>query len=361
MTNLLKPVNPQPGKPLYIAARDHLRDAVDQGVFAPGEQMPSTKELSELMNVSLVTAHRALQELVNCGVLQRSQGKGTFVHQAYLEGRRTVGDCRMALVFPSEASLADFQYCQMLEGIRQAASMHNVDLVFLRFDEDVRKECNAFLYVNPLPDELESIAGRRKLPTLVLGARGQSAGLPSLSVDNIHLGRQATTHLVSQGHTRIAYIGNGEGISNSLDRWTGFLDGLSEKRLTPKPQWIIKNSSWRLSDREKADLQRQMSSSSRPTGVFAAGYYFALDVYAVAAAAGLQIGKDVSVIGVDDPPSAAFLAPPMTTLRQPLIQLGYDAIVSLVERTRNNGDAPVESRQMRAELIVRQSTSALLS
>src|SRR5258705_721562 len=120
VTKELKPVQPQPGKPLYLAAKDRIREAIDAGAFNPGEQMPSTKDLSDQLEISLVTAHRALQELVNAGVLQRSQGKGTFVHQAYLDGTRTVSECRVDLVLQAEASLEDVYHSQVLEGVRHA-------------------------------------------------------------------------------------------------------------------------------------------------------------------------------------------------------------------------------------------------
>src|SRR5690349_13170000 len=118
---VLKAVAAQPGKPLYMVVRDAVREAIDAGVFSPGEQMPSTKELSEQMAVSLVTAHRALQELVTAGVLQRSQGRGTFVHDRYFEKRGMMVDCRLGLIFNREASIADFYHGQILEGVRQAA------------------------------------------------------------------------------------------------------------------------------------------------------------------------------------------------------------------------------------------------
>src|SRR6476661_3719917 len=105
VTKELKPVQPQPGKPLYLAAKDRIREAIDAGAFHPGEQMPSTKDLSDQLEISLVTAHRALQELVNAGVLQRSQGKGTFVHQRYLERKRSMSEARVGLVFHRESSL----------------------------------------------------------------------------------------------------------------------------------------------------------------------------------------------------------------------------------------------------------------
>src|SRR5881227_3198078 len=158
----LAAVRPQTGRPLYLMARDAVREAIDAGLFAPGEQMPSTKELSQQLSVSLVTAHRALQELVSSGILQRSQGKGTFVHQRYFDRKNTISDTRLGLVFHAEASLADYYHSQVLEGIRQAAQHLSVDLILLRFGEDVRNECNGYLFVNPLPEELDSISSEAK-------------------------------------------------------------------------------------------------------------------------------------------------------------------------------------------------------
>jgi len=101
-------VSPQPGRPLYQTVKDAICAAIDAGVFLPGEQMPNTKLLSEQLGVSLVTAHRAMQEMVLSGVLQRSQGRGTFVHERFVERRRIAAALRVGIVFHPEASLADF-------------------------------------------------------------------------------------------------------------------------------------------------------------------------------------------------------------------------------------------------------------
>src|SRR5258706_1209937 len=357
VTKDLKPVQPQPGKPLYLAAKDRIREAIDAGAFTPGEQMPSTKDLSDQLEISLVTAHRALQELVSAGVLQRSQGKGTFVHQAYLDGRRTISDCRIGLVIHTNASLADFYHAQVLEGVRQAAHSLHVDLVLLRFDEDIRKECNGFLYVNPLSAELEALgsAARRRSPVLVLGARADSPVVASIDVDNVQLARQAVAPLAGHGHTNIGYVGGPDELSQYHDRWQGLGDALVERRLPNKPQGVLKGSSWRLDERERTELIRLLSGANRPTAIFAAGYCFALDVYAAAQTIGLKIGETLSVIGVDDPHSAAYLAPPLTTMRQPLIELGHSAVTALVERIRHDS-GPVENRLLQAELVIRSSS-----
>src|SRR5205807_10567707 len=108
----------RPGQPRYQTVKQTVREAIGSGIFRPGQRMPSTKELSQALSVSLVTAHRGLQELVVAGVRQRTLGKGTFVHDRYSRDR-VISECRLGVVFNNEASLADFYHGQILEGVRQ--------------------------------------------------------------------------------------------------------------------------------------------------------------------------------------------------------------------------------------------------
>lgn len=361
MAKGLKAVEPQPGRPLYLTARDAVREAIDAGVFVPGEQMPSTKQLSEQLSVSLVTAHRALQELVGSGVLQRSQGKGTFVHSRYLERKNTIGDTRVGLVFHQESSLADYYHGQILEGVRQAAQHLNVDLILLRFGEDLRNECNGYLYVNPLHTEMQQIAANSKTgqPILAVGAKPGGLRVSSIDVDNVDLAKQAVGHLVTQGHKSIGYVGGADQLSNSIDRWKGFEDACGERGIKLNPKHILKGVSWRLDEKERVALIRALSGSDRPTAIFAAGYYFALDLYGAAATVGLRVPDDLALVGVDDPPSAAHLSPPMTTLRQPLVQLGHAAVTTLYEQIQKKPAGEQVSRTLWAELVVRKSSVSL--
>lgn len=357
----LRQVVSQAGRPLYLTVRDTVRAAIDAGVFQPGQQMPSTKELSEQMAVSLVTTHRALQELVASGVLRRAQGKGTFVHQRYADKTRSVSTCRVGLVFHREASLADYYHSQVMEGVRQAANQLAVDLMLLRFGEDVRNECNGYLLLNPLPADLEALSEEgRKQPSFVVGARPRSRRICSIDVDNVDLARQAVMHLTGLGHKNITYVGGADDISNSSDRWTGFSQVIRERALPLREPHVIKGESWRLTERERMSLIRVLSSPHRPTAIFAAGYYFALDVYAAASTVGLKVPEQLSIVGVDDPPSAAHLSPPLTTMRQPLVQLGHAAVTALVDQIQRTPapDDLMVSRTLWAELVIRRSSAS---
>jgi GntR family transcriptional regulator, arabinose operon transcriptional repressor len=366
-TVALKPIHPEPGRPLYVCVKEAVREAIDQRVYAVGERLPSTKALAEQLGVSLVTVHRALQELVGQGVLRRGQGRGTFVHEAYLDRAAVTEGLRFGLVFHGECSLADAYHGQVLEGVRRGAAEAGGDLVRLRFGEDWRNECHGYLYVNPFLDQLSKpprFAGFRpdeasiaKLPPIVVvGASWERPGIQTIDTDNLDISRQAVAHLASLGHRRIAYLGGDDRISNSGDRFRGFRAAIAERRLDNDPDLLVAARGWKL-DRTEADrLIALFRSADRPTAVFAGGFTLALDTYEAARAAGLRIPEDLSVVGVDDARTASYLTPPLTALRQPLIDMGATAVRRLVELLRDP-TRTASHTLLRAQLIVRGSTS----
>lgn len=381
MTRLaeFKPVAPEPGRPLYHAVRQAIRHAIDTGQFKPGEQLPSTKDLSRKIDVSLVTVHRALQELVASGVLRRGQGRGTFVHEGYHQRAKAAREhLRAGLVFHDECSLSDFYHGHVLEGVRRGALAEHTDLVILRFGEDWRRECQGFIYVNPMREQLESlpwfegtgakgrarsgssgtgVAGKRP-PVVVVGASFDLDHVHSIDCDNADLAVQAVEHLAGLGHRRIAYVGGSSEVCNNVDRWLGFRRAMAGLGLTVDDRLVLRTPGWRLAADDRAALAAMLRGPGAPTAVFAAGYYFALDVYTGAGEMGVSIPGKLSLVGVDDPPSAEHLSPPLTTLRQPLEAMGRTAASGLVSLVTGPESIP-RLQRLRAELIVRGTTARL--
>ena len=102
-------------------------------------------------------------------------------------------------------------------------------------------------------------------------------------------------------------------------------------------------------------MSSRCRNSKRPTAIFAAGYYFALNVYSAAATLGLKIPEDLTIVGVDDPASASQMSPPLTTLRQPLVELGREAVGVLCDYFHRE-NTELASRMLGAELVVRKSS-----
>ncbi len=350
----LGPIVPRPGVPLYKDVRDAMVDAIRAGIFHPGDRIPTTKQLSKQLSVSLVTAHRAMQELVASGYLERTQGRGTFV-------RDFAGDKswrhKLGIVLNPQASMADFYYSQILEGMCQACRANDIELLMMHPHQRTDLGCQGYLCLNLSADMLKRVyqMSGKKLPVVAVGEKSDIKQVTTIDVDNIDLATKAVEYLYELGHRRIGYVGSNNERSHSRDRREGFTKTCKRLGLKPADVSSCDAADWRLSSDEKVKLTQLLNRDNRPTAILSGGYYLALDVYAAASRLGLGIPKDLSVVGIDDPPSAAHLSPALTTMRQPLVELGHTA-ATVAEGMISDAGAAAKGHALRAELIIRGST-----
>ncbi|WP_428388021.1 substrate-binding domain-containing protein [Mucisphaera sp.] len=354
----LRPVKPQQGRPLYETVKEAVIAAIDAGVFRAGERIPSTKELSQQLSVSLVTAHRALQDLVSIGILDRRQGRGTFVIDRKDRPRQLR---RMGVLFNEQASIADFYHSQILEGIRQRSDDCLIEPTILPWGTRQPPNCKGFLLINPQEDQVRRLSEELdgKTPLLVIGAKSSVSTIASVGIDNHDVSRQAIEYLHHLGHQKIAYIGGLNDLSDTRDRRRGFEEVCQRLDIPVQDAHTIEADSWRLSNEEKERLQAMLNTADRPSAIFAAGYYLALDIYEVAARLGLNLPEDLSVVAVDDPPSAEHLSPRLTTIHQPLVDLGRVAVDTMVRLLDGGAMPTVADTVLRTHLIARDSAVAV--
>jgi LacI family transcriptional regulator len=182
------------------------------------------------------------------------------------------------------------------------------------------------------------------------------ADLPSVGATNWAGGLAATEHLLSRGHRRIGAISGPADYLCSRARVDGYRSAL-ERAGAPFDPALVRHADFQheggfLRGGELLDL------AERPTAIFAGSDQQALGVYEAARQRGLRIPQDLSVVGFDDLPAARWVSPPLTTVRQPLAEMGRVAaemLSSLIE------GAPVRSQrvELSTELIVRESTAEL--
>ncbi|MEU1538778.1 LacI family DNA-binding transcriptional regulator [Actinacidiphila glaucinigra] len=162
----------------------------------------------------------------------------------------------------------------------------------------------------------------------------------------------AVDHLVARGHREIAFLGMEEGSGPGQDRLLGW-------RLAMGRHGLVARNSARSPDTiddsavAAAELLR---ARPRPTAVVAASDTLALGCYTAAWELGLTIGRDVAVVGFDDSPAAALVQPSLTTLRQPLTEVGRAVIRLLTARLAGGPPATSEYVLLAPELIVRESS-----
>jgi LacI family transcriptional regulator len=205
-------------------------------------------------------------------------------------------------------------------------------------------------------DMLAGVATR--LPTVVVASDIELAGADHVDIDNRHGGLEATQYLLSQGHRRIATITGPLDWPSARARLDGYRDAL-RGHASAEPQLVEPSLDWGLDSGRRA-AERLLVLTPRPTAIFAQSDLLALGAISALRAHGLRVPDDVSIIGFDDIPVAQVFDPPLTTLRQPMREVGQLAARLVADpRTGTRRGKATRRHVLRAPLVIRGSVAAL--
>ncbi len=187
------------------------------------------------------------------------------------------------------------------------------------------------------------------LPLIVVEGDLSGSGL-SVGVDQIEGARQATRHLIDLGHRAIDHVSGPMGWTEAKGRCTGYEQAMVGAGLEPRARW---QGDWTAARGYEIGLK--IAQEATATAVFVANDQMAIGVLHAFAQRGIAVPAEVSVVGFDDIPEAAYLNPALTTVRQDFQAIGQRAI-DLVTATLDGStkDVPL----LPPELIVRDSTAA---
>ena len=192
-----------------------------------------------------------------------------------------------------------------------------------------------------------------RIPIVLINNQHPGSYTYSVSIDNVGAARLITRHLLELGHRRIAYIGNRSGSQADTDRRSGFRIELRQAKVPFVSDLVVPANATPESGR--AVMQRLLARRHRPTAVFCYDDLTALGALAAARSTGVSVPGDVSVSGFDDLFVASYTAPPLTTIRQPMKQMGQRAAEILLALLR--GETAKKSVIFTGELVVRESTA----
>lgn len=205
---------------------------------------------------------------------------------------------------------------------------------------------------SPLREE-ELEAARRLRPQAMIDALEERAvvnGPNRVYFDDVAAARDSTEHLLGLGHERVAFVGAGRRASATL-RLLGFRLALEDHGL-PEAE-IVECEPTLEGGREAAT--RALAGPERPTALVAYDDLVAIGALRAAHSLELRVPRDVSIVGFDDIDVAAYVQPPLTTIRQPKREMGRRGLDALLARA--GADGPVRER-LTGTLVVRDSTAA---
>jgi LacI family transcriptional regulator len=193
------------------------------------------------------------------------------------------------------------------------------------------------------------------IPFVVVDPTGEPHhDTPSVGATNWNGGLTATRHLIGLGHRRIAVIGGPDSILCSRARVDGYRAAMDEAAVPLDPS-LISHGGFNV-DEGLERARTLLRAADRPTAIVTGNDLQALGVYQAARELRLHIPEDVSVVGFDDLPVAQWVSPPLTTIRQPLVEMAVAAAELALSMAR--GETPSQPRvELTTELVVRESTA----
>jgi LacI family transcriptional regulator len=201
---------------------------------------------------------------------------------------------------------------------------------------------------------LRSGLSRLDLPVVVIDPGGAAdLQVPTIGATNWSGAVAATEHLVAAGHRRIGHVAGQPGLWSSRARVDGYRAGLGAAGIEAHPELVVEGDFSYASGHRAA--ARLLALDDPPTAVFAASDQMALGVYEAARKAGRRVPDDLSVVGFDDLPEAQWSSPPLTTVHQPLSDMGALGVRTALRLLE---DQPVDTPrvELATHLVVREST-----
>lgn len=334
-------------------------------------ERPTLEEIGRKAGMSRSTVSRVINGGVNVSPATRKRVEDVVAQTGYrphLVARSLVSNRTgvIGLVIPSELDtlFSDPYFGRLMLGLSDSVNRMDMTLALFLFDHGSKENLIRSRVVNPgLVDGVIVTATRTGLPLMgdlqdsgipavVVGRLIDENVMSSVDVDNEGGARRAALHLARLGRERIGFIGAPADTSAGIDRYRGFLEGLEEAGLSLEGRF--QEGTW---TQESGRIAMERLLADRPDAVFASSDRMAVGAQHALRDAGLHCPDDVAIIGFDGliPPDQT--VPELTTVSQPVFQVGMRAAELL--KAVIDGTVRVPERIVYpTELVVRRSCGA---
>ncbi|RPF38366.1 LacI family DNA-binding transcriptional regulator [Streptomyces sp. TLI_185] len=320
--------------------------------------------IAESAGVSVPTVSKVLNGKSGVSADTRARVEELINRYGY---RKPAGAGRSNVVELVFRELKDMWAVEIIRGVERVARRHRVGVMVSEFglhdssaptwDDTVARRPNCVLSVAQLSEAEREQLTAKGIPFVVFDPIMELPDdVPYVGATNWSGGRAATRHLTELGHRRIAMISGPEGQLCCSARLDGYRSAMHAAGLPVDPEIVVHAG---LTRDDGYDAARTLLAlPERPTAIFAANDLQALGVYQAAREAGLRIPDDLSVVGFDDLPVAAWVDPPLTTVHQPLTEMAV-AATELALTLGRGEQAPQAGLEIATTLTVRGSTAPL--
>lgn len=337
----------------------------------PTARRPTLEQVALAAEVSTATASKVLNGRPGISPETRRRVEAAIERLGYAPttGPRAGAPVRsVAVVF---RTLADVYALRVLEGVVGSARDHDIEVHVDVLDvaaggtaplspawirrQAARDRTGVILVTSQLAPEQRHLLRSLDIAVVHIDpVNPLDDSTVSVGSTNFSGGVQATRHLLDLGHRRIAFAGGAETFLPSSERLQGFLSMMRAGGGEVDDALVRARAHTFEAGVEMADAF--LALPEPPTAVFAASDSIALGVLASAQRHGLRVPQDLSVVGFDDSTAAVSSAPALTTVRQPVVEMGRVALRTLLQLARGE-EVDSHHVQLSTTLVVRESTA----
>ena len=334
--------------------------------------MPTIREVSRLAKVSMATVSRVLNDTVPVTEETKQRVLNAvkeldYRPNAFARGLVTNRSGGIGVVVNEISSPFYSGIVQGIEEVVEAQGMHLV-VSSGHAKEALEREAVEFLKQrrsDALILQLEAASdydllhwAAQEIPLVIVGRHVAELAAHCVYLDNFTGGYLATKHLLEHGHRRIAHISGWMALKDARDRLEGYKHALQEAGIAFDEALVVEGGF--IEEGGQRGMKRLLERKLAFTALFAANDQTAAGALHVAREANLRVPEDISLIGYDDVLFARYLYPALTTIRQPLADMGR-AAAQLALAALNTDKAKEVTRKFDPELIERASVTRLHS
>ncbi|WP_341528132.1 LacI family DNA-binding transcriptional regulator [Nostoc sp. UHCC 0302] len=332
----------------------------------------SIEDIARRAGVSHSTVSRALRDNPLISLQVREEIKRIAQEMNYVPNAiaQSLQNQRTNTIGVVVTSIADPFFAEVVEGIEQVAKPAGLSVVLSTSHRDIEQEIAAIDNFHRRRVDGILIADSRiskqhtkqlsqiAVPTVLINSQTEDASeiFYSVAIDDRLGGRIAVEHLVSLGHTSIGYLGVGDKSRSNQQRLEGYQTALTEAGLPLIDDWVaISDDYVRISDVTTGQKLLAKLATAGVTGIFCYNDMVAVGALLACQEQGISVPRDLSIVGFDGIALSRYITPPLTTVSQPMLEIGGSAMQMLLDLLE---EKTVENRVL-SPFLVKRGSSAL--
>ncbi|WP_321947780.1 LacI family DNA-binding transcriptional regulator [Paraburkholderia sp. J10-1] len=328
----------------------------------------SIAAVAQRAGVSVATVSRVLNGHANVRAATRERVLAEIETSGYRvnELARNLRTAESRLLLTMVPDFGNPFYAEIVRGIDSVARQHGFFLLLCDTGADAGRERSYFdllrrhradgaICLDPATVQHALAAESTALPWVACCEFDPDVGVPYVGIDNYRAAHDAVRHLIARGRRRVALINSDEHYLYAQQRRDGWRDALAEAGIAMRDAWRVNvNCLDYDAGAQAAAALMQLPAGEAPDAIFAVSDTLAVGVLNGLRGAGRRVPQDVAVVGFDDIALAAQIDPPLTTIAQPMRELGETAARLLLRRFADPR-ASVPGVLLPHRLVVRES------